>query len=510
MIITITILTTCIKLLLIPSYKSTDFEVHRNWLAITHNLSYKKWYFEDTSEWTLDYPPLFAWFEYFLSFFAVFFDRNMLVISNLNYASDATVVFQRLSVILTDFIYVYGVYRVTKSLSKSWRNEVVLPIILITNCGLIMLDHIHFQYNGMMYGILLISIANMIKENYVRSAIWFTILLNFKHIYIYLAPAYFTYLLRHYCLKNKSVSSILTLPVIKNISTLGAIVLGIFLVVFAPFADHIGQVLSRLFPFKRGLCHAYWAPNVWALYNTLDKAGFLLMSNIGLMDKDKSTAAMTGGLVQEFSHSLLPNIYPLTTILLTIICMLPFMVKLFVENKSSANFLRCLTLCALTSFLFGWHVHEKAILMAIIPLSILSIMEARDANIFLILSVVGHFSLFPLLYPGSLLIIKVILLLLHSIYSFHSLYKMYPLTICKYSLPLLNHIESMYLLGLNLVFLYENVLHQLLGLSNKLPFLPLMITSVYCSIGIIYCWVKLYINFFKKSNLNSKIKTKVK
>lgn len=46
----------------------------------------------------------------------------------------------------------------------------------------------------------------------------------------------------------------------------------------------------------------------------------------------------------------------------------PSVASLWWRPCGARGFLRCLLLCALGSFMFGWHVHEKAILIAILPL----------------------------------------------------------------------------------------------------------------------------------------------
>ncbi|KAM8741757.1 dolichyl pyrophosphate Glc1Man9GlcNAc2 alpha-1,3-glucosyltransferase [Acanthopagrus schlegelii] len=492
-----------LKCLFINAYHSTDFEVHRNWLAITHSLPVSRWYHENTSEWTLDYPPLFAWFEFGLSHVAQHFDRNMLLVENLNYDSPATVLFQRLSVIFTDLVYIFAVRECCRCVQEqkgsrdiSNRPSFVLAVLLLWNFGLLIVDHIHFQYNGFLFGFLLLSVAKHLQSRHLQGALLFALLLNLKHIYLYVAPAYGIYLLRSYCFtqdnRDGSIGWRSFSPL--RLIALGSIVGSVCALSFGPFIamGQLPQVLSRLFPFKRGLCHAYWAPNIWALYNILDKVLVTLGVRLKLLQEaELPRASMTGGLVQEFQHSVLPSVTPSITLVCTLLSILPAVASIWWRPRGARGFLRCLLLCALGSFMFGWHVHEKAILIAILPLSILAVESREDAGIFLVLTTTGHYSLFPLIFTPAELPIKAVLMLMFVIYSFAALRKLH-------SGPLLHPLESIYLLGLVVVATACEIAFPLSPWQQKLPFLPLLVTSVYCSLGVTYSFLRLYVSLLRR------------
>ncbi|KAK5153962.1 glycosyl transferase [Recurvomyces mirabilis] len=416
--------TTALKVLLWPAYsKSTDFEVHRNWLALTHSLPFQQWYYENTSEWTLDYPPFFAYFEWTLSQAAKYIDPRMLEVANLGYASWNTIFFQRSTVIVTEFVLVFALWLFVKSSpAKEKRQAHAAALSILLSPGLLIIDHIHFQYNGFLYGILILSIVLARKKSgLLVSGLLFAALLCLKHIYLYLAPAYFVYLLRAYCLGSKSIFDIQWLNCVKLGLGIG-VVAGL---AFGPFVymGQMEQLLSRLFPFSRGLCHAYWAPNVWALYSLCDRVLIYAAPYLKLALNHEAVNSVTRGLVGDTAFAILPNITPRMTFILTLAAQIPALIKLFL-HPTWHTFTSTLTLCAYASFLFGWHVHEKAILLVLIPFSLLALTDRRYLGAFRPLAVAGHVSLFPLLFTvmeGPIKVVYTIIWLVVMLVGFDGL-----------------------------------------------------------------------------------------
>jgi alpha-1,3-glucosyltransferase len=488
-IVLFTVCFSLFKLLFLPLYYSTDFDVHRNWLALTYSLPIKQWYWEDTSEWTLDYPPFFAWFEWCLAQVAsiITTDTGLLTISATPYVSWQTTLFQRVSVIFSDLLLSYAVVCFAHTFIQKIKTQTqtqtqtktqtptqtkthvtyTLWLLILVFCspGLLLVDHIHFQYNGFLMGLYVLSLALIMRQDMdLAAGFMFAVLLNFKHIFLYVAPVYFVYLLGHYTFdpghsqSHSQSHSHTSGPRFRpfKLMKMGIIVITTFVISFGPFYDHIGQVISRLFPVKRGLCHAYWAPNFWALYNSVDT----VLVRIGrIMYGMNVHAAHTSGLVADIKHVILPTIEFKHTVILTLVSMLPALYYLW-RKPHIKLFIPSLAYCSLCSFMFGYHVHEKAILLVIIPLGLVAMSSFEYANLYQFLATVGHYSLFPLFFGAWETPVKCTILIIHTLLS-HSMLSKHFRTSTSMSFSLLNTFETVYLWGLVPLQLFVSVVHPI-------------------------------------------------
>ncbi|KAG0587534.1 hypothetical protein KC19_2G171900 [Ceratodon purpureus] len=479
---------TCVKLLLVPAYHSTDFEVHRHWLAITHSLPLQHWYSDESSEWTLDYPPFFAFFERFLAVFASWVDPRIVdLIEGQNYKAGNVVLFQRATVMVADIILYWGLWEISRGLTIARRRVLFSAVIFAP--GLIIVDHIHFQYNGFLFGILLLSLAAIRDGNDLLGGIYFAILVCFKHLFAVAGPIYFVYILRHYCRGSHAIA---------RFCAMAGSVVGVVSLAFGPFAYHgqIPQILKRLFPFGRGLCHAYWAPNAWALYNAGDKLAAVVLRRVFGVLVEKPQAGLTGGLVGDFTpYSVFSQITPLMSATLVLGSMMPCLLQAW-RRPSPKSFIRWVTYIFTCGFMFGWHVHEKASLHMVIPFSVVAVERVEDARTFMFLSIVSTYSLFPLLFEAKEYPIKVILLLLYASVMWISFSELFnPEEVAKKDETtsedktfVIGLLERFYLGGLVVVEIYGLCVHPF-WFGSSLPFLPLMLTSVYCAVGMVYFWL---------------------
>lgn len=488
------IVATAFKILLFPAYKSTDFEVHRNWLAITHSLPVKEWYYEKTSEWTLDYPPFFAAFEWLLSQAARYVDPAMLVVENLKYDSWRTIYFQRATVIFSELILLYALNRFIKSAPQANKHLAhITSLSIFFSPGLLIIDHIHFQYNGFLYGILVLSIVLARKQStLLYSGILFAVLLCFKHIYLYLSLAYFVYLLRAYCLDPRSVFR----PRFGNTLKLGLSVIGVFGIAFGPFAhwNQLLQLKDRLFPFSRGLCHAYWAPNIWAMYSFADRVLILLAPRLGLPINHDALTSVTRGLVGDTSFAVLPEITKEQTFALTFLFQLLPLIKLWLHPDWN-TFVGAITLCGYASFLFGWHVHEKAVLLIIVPFSLIALKDRRYFSAFRPLAVAGHVSLFPLLFTAAEFPLKTVYTVWWLVLFLFVFDQVAPVSE-RPRIFVFDRLSLLYLTVAIPLIIYCSLVHQLIFGWDRYEFLPLMFMSSYSALGVVGSWVGFMVVYF--------------
>ncbi|GLJ15930.1 hypothetical protein SUGI_0263270 [Cryptomeria japonica] len=379
----------CIKVLAIPAYHSTDFEVHRHWMALTHSLPLSQWYADESSPWTLDYPPFFAWFEKFLSVAGAWVDAHMVDLHMLNYNAQTVIVFQRTTVIFADLLLYWALWRCCRKLSLEKQRLVYIAVVW--SPALFIVDHVHFQYNGFLLGILLLSISYLLEGKDLMGGLLFAILLCFKHLFAVAAPVYFVYLLRHYCIGRYRVL---------RFFALGASVLSVLLLAFGPFLYH-KQVLLADTTSSEALI-SLWKGLVPCLLG--------------------SKSSLTGGLVGDFApYVVLPQITPLVSLLLVVLGMLPCIFQIWRHPKQQ-HLVQWIAYAYMCGFMFGWHVHEKASLHFVIPLSLVGINGLKEAVHYMFLSIVSCYSMFPLLYEDKEYPVKVVLLTLQGVVMCRSFY----------------------------------------------------------------------------------------
>ncbi|CAE6513982.1 unnamed protein product [Rhizoctonia solani] len=204
-----------------------DYEAQRHWMEITYHLPISKWYTYDLQYWGLDYPPLTAYISWVCGFIAHMINPAWVALdASRGYESPTSKHFMRMS--------------------RRTQNIAFLTILL--QPALTLIDHGHFQYNSVMLGLTLWAV-NMFHLGYdLLGAVLFVASLGFKQMALYYAPAVGSYLLGK-CFwlgKEQGTRHFIRLALVTTLS---------FLLLFLPFLSPslLLQSIRRIFPFARGL-----------------------------------------------------------------------------------------------------------------------------------------------------------------------------------------------------------------------------------------------------------------
>ncbi|KAG6379392.1 glycosyltransferase family 57 protein [Boletus reticuloceps] len=377
-----------------------DYEAQRHWMELTIHLPVQQWYRYDLQYWGLDYPPLTAYVSWICGKIGSWIEPSWFGLdTSRGLETPGNKLFMRASVITLDaLIYVPALYAFTRiwHATRSSRTQHAALITLLFHPALLLIDFGHFQYNSVMLGFMLLAINAFAVGFDLLGAVLFVLSLGFKQMSLYYAPAIGAYLLGK-CIFLGSKKGL------KLFTRLALVTTFSFVILFAPFLPPFSPMstlaasISRIFPFSRGLFEDKVA-NFWCFTNvtvlkwrrlfdgkeSLLIKGSAVLTTLGFFP---AVAGLLWGCYKTQSSPSTPTLPLLPYALLT----------------TSMSF-----------FLFSFQVHEKSILLPLLPLTLLLSGASPSEEVFAwgtLGNTVGVFSMWPLLKKDGLGIQYVAMLL---------------------------------------------------------------------------------------------------
>ncbi|KAI1639554.1 ALG6, ALG8 glycosyltransferase family-domain-containing protein [Biscogniauxia mediterranea] len=405
-----------------------DYEAQRHWMEITTHLPISQWYFHDLEWWGLDYPPLTAYHSWLLGKIGSYIDPSWFALYTSRGSDDPTLkVFMRATVIVSEYlVYIPAAVIFVRRFSKlfgvaQWSASVALAAILMQP-ALILIDHVHFQYNTVMLGLVLASMSRMIAGSYMWASVFFVGALGFKQMALYYAPAVFAYLLGSCIFPRANPGRFLGIAVV-TLASFAVLILPLILgtlydtsrgissrpgldgprpalPIFAflssyidadafyyPLVEQMVQLIHRVFPFARGLFEDKVA-NFWCAANVVIK-------------------------LRRYPTELLQRVSLLATLgAIAPPCAIIF----FRPRKELLPYAFAATAWAF--FLFSYQVHEKSVLLPLLPMTILLAGKqglGKDTRAWVgFANNLGVWTMFPLLRRVDLSVPYAVLTLLWS------------------------------------------------------------------------------------------------
>ncbi|KAI0146868.1 ALG8 glycosyltransferase family ALG6 [Xylariaceae sp. FL1272] len=388
-----------------------DYEAQRHWMEITTQLPVSQWYFHDLQWWGLDYPPLTAYHSWLLGIVGSYIDPAWFALyTSRGFYSPGLKVFMRSTVIVSEYlIYIPAVVVFTRRYSRllgvaQWPASVALVAILMQP-GLILIDHVHFQYNTVMLGFVVACMSSALAGRYLWTAIFFVAALGFKQMALYYAPVVFAFLLGSCIFPQMNIGRFFGIAAVTALSfviLIFPLFMGVYYdqtrgitphpslegthpplpiftflepyldtdAVYYPYVEQLVQMIHRVFPFARGLFEDKVA-NFWCAANVVIK-------------------------LRKYPSELLQRASLAATLaVIAPSCAIVF----FRPRKDLLPYAFAAT--AWGFFLFSYQVHEKSVLLPLLPMTLLLAGKqglGKETRAWVgFANILGTWTMFPLL-----------------------------------------------------------------------------------------------------------------